>query len=206
MLMAAILLSGLGYLWAVSKGHTTLRYVLKPGTMLLMIALAVTGMPAAGRYGQLILAGLAASTAGDICLLLPNRFLQGLAAFFVAHLLYILAFTVEFTFRGRDLLLLTALALAAVPVFRLLRPGVLERGGPGLLFAVGLYMTAISVMVWRAVALGDPLVIAGAVLFYISDAILAVNRFAKPFAWADYAVMTTYYGAQYCIALSLTQR
>ncbi len=205
MLSAAILVSGLGYLWAVHKRSQPLRFLLKPGTMLLIIAMAYRGMPAAGSYGWLILAGLVASTAGDVFLLLPGRFLHGLVAFFIAHVLYIVAFSQSIHIGPSDLAVLAGLAAAAWPMLRLLRPGVLEQGGRPMLGAVGLYVTAISLMVWRAAATGQPLAIAGALLFYISDGILAVNRFAKPLAWADYAVMTTYYGAQYCIALTLSR-
>jgi uncharacterized membrane protein YhhN len=42
----------------------------------------------------------------------------------------------------------------------------------------------------------------GAVTFMISDSVLAVNRFARPFAGAHAVVMVTYYAAQMLIARS----
>jgi uncharacterized membrane protein YhhN len=64
-------------------------------------------------------------------------------------------------------------------------------------------MVAISLMVWRALASGNPLMMAGGVLFLTSDSILALRNFGRPFRWADYAVWVTYFVAQFCFALSV---
>src|SRR5438093_1270345 len=47
------------------------------------------------------------------------------------------------------------------------------------------------------------LALAGALLFMLSDGLLATDRFARRFAAADAALMTTYYAAQTLIALSV---
>lgn len=200
-----ILICGVAYLAVLGWGPAPLRYLLKPGTMLLIILMAWQRLDASSPYDWLILLGLVFSVAGDIFLALPrDRFLQGLAAFFIAHLLYIGAFTVAapLTFGWRDVVEVAGLGLIAYQVFVRLRPGVLARRR-SLLLPVALYTAVISLMVWRALALGLPLGVAGAGLFYLSDAILAFNRFGKPFPGADHAVMTTYYAAQYCLALTL---
>ena len=59
----AIGLAGMGDLFAIWRGIRWLRYVFKPGTMLLIIALAATGLPEAGAFGYLVLAGLLFSAA-----------------------------------------------------------------------------------------------------------------------------------------------
>jgi len=46
----------------------------------------------------------------------------------------------------------------------------------------------------------------GAILFYISDSILALNKFIKPIPNAQLGVMVTYYSAQYCIAWGFLNR
>jgi len=43
----------------------------------------------------------------------------------------------------------------------------------------------------------------GAVLFLISDGILAVNRFLRPFRAAQAIILSTYFVAQWLIALSV---
>ncbi|HIC51136.1 MAG TPA: lysoplasmalogenase, partial [Candidatus Marinimicrobia bacterium] len=43
----------------------------------------------------------------------------------------------------------------------------------------------------------------GAVLFLISDGLLAINRFMRPFRVAQAVILTTYFTAQWLIALSV---
>lgn len=203
-LTLAIVAAGIGDLVAIWFGRRTWRYLFKPGTMLLIIALAATAAPEAGGYGYLILAGLLCSVAGDIFLVLPaDRFIAGLISFFIAHLLYIVAFTAAGPFSLLDGLVAAALIIVGGLLFRRLQPGVLAHGGKGMLLPVSLYLTIISVMVLRAVMAREPLLLAGALLFFLSDGILAWDRFVRPFERANLAIMTTYFGAQYLIALSV---
>jgi uncharacterized membrane protein YhhN len=44
---------------------------------------------------------------------------------------------------------------------------------------------------------------AGALLFMLSDGMLAVDRFRRPFRWSRLAVLSTYFAAQWLIALSV---
>ena len=62
-----------------------------------------------------------------------------------------------------------------------LRPGVKEEGGGRLQFAVLSYVLVISLMVWTAWFTGSSLLLIGALLFYLSDAILGWNRFVHSF-------------------------
>ena len=43
------------------------------------------------------------------------------------------------------------------------------------------------------------LVALGAVLFVLSDSLIAINRFAQPVPGAKYWIMLLYYGAQYLL-------
>jgi len=45
----------------------------------------------------------------------------------------------------------------------------------------------------------------GAVLFIVSDSVLAWNRFRKKFQNAQTVILSTYYAAQWLIALSVGQ-
>lgn len=203
-LTMAILLAGTGDLVAIVLGRQSWRYLLKAGTLFLIIALAATGLPEAGLYGYLVLAGLCFSVLGDIFLVMPaDRFLPGLVSFFLAHLCYIAAFGAVRPITWADALVALGLMAVGLLFFWRLKPGVVERGGPGLVMPVALYVTVIPVMLLRAVLTGSPLAMAGAGLFYLSDAILAWDRFVRPFPGADLGVMATYFSAQYLIALTV---
>lgn len=169
-------------------------------------------------YTALVIAALGASLVGDWLLIEGEpgnrRFVGGIAAFAVAHVLYIAAFTYAQTVRGdalnlpREAALAGAIGLLALVVYVYLRPSLGAMARPVLL-----YITILSLMVHRAtsgVEVGagllsqSVLVGAGAVLFYISDLMLAVNTFAfggegrANSAW----VLSTYYCAQLFFALS----
>lgn len=200
-LSALILLAGIAYL--AGKPHTTLRYILKPGTMLLIIALALWRFDPADQYGRFILLGLALSLAGDIFLMLPSdQFLPGLASFLCAHLLYIVAFG-PVIWQGMDLLVIGALAVVGMLLFKRFFGGIMRLGGRPMLGAVALYILVICAMVWRAAVSGHAVAAAGALLFLVSDALLGWNRFAQPLPWVDLGVMSTYFTAQYLLAISV---
>ena len=181
-------------------------YLFKPLTMIGILVLAwmrYSGMPSS--YGFWILIGLVFSLAGDVFLMLPkDRFLAGLASFFVAHVAYIAAFyswvTQPIWFIAIAVLIFAGLML------RLLWPSLKKQ----LKLPVVFYIGIISVMVWLAVSvwlrIGDlpaERAALGAVLFMISDSALAINRFHSPFSWSQALVLGTYFPAQWLIALSI---
>lgn len=215
MLSVAIGVSGLVYLWAATKGWRTVLYILKPGTMLLIIALAVTGVlsGATGSYAMWVVAALVASVLGDIFLMLPkDRFIYGLSAFLAAHLIYIYAFwgALPVQWDVGDLAPVPPLVLAVWALMREISTGLRERGQKRLLPPVMVYATVIGVMAWRAGCLIGTdnvpvpvwMVASGAVLFVMSDGVLAYDRFVKAIPYRDLLVMGTYFTAQYLFALS----
>lgn len=199
--------TAVAYLYVLKRPYSWRHLVLKPSAMFFIILLAATKLPAAGVYGWLVLIALLFSVVGDVFLVLPsNHFLQGLIAFFIAHIFYVIAFPAPWRLDALDppaLLSTIALVALAASYYALLAPGANKEGGRGLQFAVILYIAVISLMVWRAVLSGNPLIIVGSLLFYVSDALLAWNRFVKSVSWGDYGVMVTYYSAQYLFTLSL---
>ena len=65
-----------------------------------------------------------------------------------------------------------------------------------LRIAVTVYMVVIGVMAGSAIAAGLPIAIAGALLFMLSDSMIAWNRFVAPFAGARLAIIVTYHVGQ----------
>lgn len=169
-------------------------------------------------YSALVLVALGWSLVGDWLLIGgasdARRFARSVVAFAVAHGFYIAALSYVQVARGMPLNLgregglAAAIGVLALVVYVYLRPRLGESSG-----VVAIYVTMLSLMVHRAVSGVDVgasllsqsvLAGAGAVLFYISDIMLAINRFvfneegAANSAW----VLSTYYCAQLFLALS----
>lgn len=120
----------------------------------------------------------------------------GVAAFAAAHLLYLWAFGLTPLQPG----LLLLVILAALPYYGLL----LWHLPPDLVLALTAYSLALATMLWRGLARGGSTGW-GALLFTLSDTMLAWNAFAQPLPHARLVVMTTYYSAQVLISLSVSQ-
>ena len=177
----------------------------KPATMLAIIGLFLTRAEPLDPYASLVLAGLICSLVGDVFLMLrPMRFLAGLIAFFVAHLIYIAAFTTlapPSAFAAGIVLLVSGAAIYAY-----LWPG-LGR----LWLPVMLYVLAIVTMTWSALSawqslgtLATAAAAVGALLFLGSDTSLGVARFRWRYPGAQVVTLGTYYAGQWLIALSAT--
>jgi uncharacterized membrane protein YhhN len=151
-----------------------------------------------------IIIGLLFSVVGDVFLMLPSdRFLYGLLAFLLAHTSYMVAFLQLPSLEEGNYLLTALLTLVAFLFLLRLHKGVLAQGGKRLLVAVTFYILLISSMVWLAFLTDNPWLITAAILFYISDATLAWDRFVRPLHHRSYLVMSTYFGAQYLFACSV---
>jgi len=196
---------------AAGRGRAPrLFFVTKPLTMVFVIAIALR--PSAGvtdTYRALVLLGLAFSLAGDVFLMLPSdRFVAGLASFLLGHLCYVAAFSLDVGLpaalvREPAVLLLILSLSGAMYVY--LWPGL-----SGMRVPVVVYVSAIAAMAWQATAralevddFGALLACIGALLFVVSDSVLAVDRFRRPFALGQVVVLGTYFPAQLLIALSV---
>ena len=200
-----VLASALLTIRAEYRGPRSWVYVCKPLTVVLVILLAFRAENAApAAYRILIIAGLLFSLAGDVFLMLPrDRFVAGLASFLVAHLCYIAAFASdgEITLSAR-----VGMALAAYGAVML---GRLWASLGSLKGPVACYVLVILLMTWLAVsryALAGPAgsgpAAAGALLFAASDSLLAWDRFKGRLRAAQALVLSTYFAAQWLIALS----
>lgn len=183
---------------------TPLGYVTKPLATIAVLLIAVRALPpVSARYRALISAGLVASLAGDVLLMLPgDRFAAGLACFLIAHLLYIGAFASE---KGgmRNPAAATTIAIFAVSMLAFLWADLGAMRVP-----VSAYVGVISVMAWQAFARwgrspGAELAALGAMSFLLSDGALALGRFRGEFAGGTLLVLVSYWLAQWLIARSV---
>lgn len=205
-LSALALISGALAIRFDRKGLRRLFYLFKPLTMVLIIVIgAIAGTPVPAAYKIFILAGLLCSLAGDVFLMFPDKlFKASLVAFLTAHVFYILAFKPG---PGRPVSvgILLPFMIFGLLMFRTLAPSL-----GALKLPVLIYIAAITVMAWLAASRfiyeggTRPLfAFAGAVLFLVSDSVLAYDRFAKEIGPAQIIILGTYFPAQLLIALSV---
>lgn len=189
-LIAALSFAALSAL-AVWKNLPRLEYIAKPSVM---IALFLWLWKSAGLNGALFWFGLGIlfSLAGDVLLMIaPQRlFLAGLAAFVFAHTAYVIGFNTplsEITVRG--IFLAVTIGSGGVGILRRIIAPLAAQGQVRLRIPIIVYGAIISIMLLSAlIKLTDVnwsasaawLVGAGAFLFYISDIILAWNKFVAP--------------------------
>src|SRR5699024_5183823 len=207
-LVVLIVISAVLYhLFAIYFKNRIVKYVLKPGTMGLIIILAAYNSALDSAFGMCVVVALIFSVIGVVFLRLEGKwFVPGLFIFLVALLVSIVAFLVTFSFDfASSTFFCTVLIwfLVAIGFFLLLYPSVQQEGGAKLSFAVALYITIISVMVWSAVLVGIGIIIVASILFLVSDAVLAFDKFKQRFTSAEYMVMATYFSAQLLFALSI---
>jgi len=204
LLVAVVLVAALDW-FAVGTDRRRLEYAAKPLTMAALIALALSLDVSQPSVRAAVLVALVLCLVGDVALLLPGEdwFVVGLGAFLVAHLVYV----VSFWWRGIGVQgLLVGLVMVGVAVAVLGRRIVsaVARGPQRALTApvVG-YIGVISAMVATAVGTGEAAAVAGAILFYCSDALIAWTRFIRDLPHGRLAVMITYHLAQILLVLSL---
>jgi uncharacterized membrane protein YhhN len=179
---------------AVARGNKVLEYVAKPAT-LAFLALFANSLAGASHA---LIAALLFSLLGDVYLMLPaDLFLAGLGAFLFGHVAYVAAFDVPLL--SRLLWFVVAAILSSPLALRILR----AVDDSALRVAVACYMAVITLMVASAIASGSPPAIAGSLLFFASDAMIAWNRFVQPFGWARVGIIVTYHLGQLGLVLGL---
>lgn len=183
------------------------KYILKPGTMILIIALAIYGSGLETTFAKWGVVALFFSVIGDVFLMLNNRwFVHGLISFFIAHVFYIIAFWNSFALdmtSQTSIFVAVSLFIFSIWFFVLLLRFVTEDGGVKLAFAVAVYIFVISIMMWSASLTGSGILVVASLLFVISDAVLAYDKFRHPFRVAEHIVMITYFTAQLLFAISI---
>ena len=185
-------------------------YVLKPVSTLLVTAVSLLSLltPAAQpSFTMWVTVGLIFSLGGDVALMFASRraFLIGLVLFLLTHIVYSLAFTVPNGFHAADLVTGAILLGIGAAIFFYLRSGLGSMQVPVLLYIlITCFMVNRAISTFSGDAFTTPqvwLISLGAVLFMISDVILAVNRFHHPIE-AHRLSLFPYYLGQLLIALS----
>jgi len=215
---------GLTEIYVELRGIAFLKYGLKP---LLMISLAIfyfTQSKAASKFDKLIITALVFSLFGDIALMLPPdskqlSFMAGLVSFLIAHVFYILGFANNIKESQKPLkageIFASALPFLAFGVsFFLYMKDDLHK----MLLPVLFYTSVICTMGTTAALRNKRVnaasfiwVLAGAIIFILSDSTIALSKFVfspeNPLPYARLIIMALYITAQYLIAVgSLKKR
>ena len=173
---------------ALWKHWSRLEYVAKPAVM---IVLFIWLWASAGMNGTLIWFGLGIffSLLGDVLLMisLDRMFLAGLVAFLLAHIAYLIGFNIPLPmFSAWSLVFAVMVGLGGTRIIR----RILESVGnnrmrrPIIVYSLVISLMLLSAMMkltdvtWSVNA--SALVSLGAFLFYLSDIVLAWNKFVAP--------------------------
>jgi uncharacterized membrane protein YhhN len=153
-------------------------------------------------------AGLLFSWAGDVVLEFSknngNIFIIGLACFLLAHIMY---FTVFVITPGKNSILSSRFyLLVPVIIYGIVLVSFLYDDLADMRLPVIAYAIVILIMLAGAVNRIEKvktesyyLVLTGAILFVISDSVIAVNKFSHQFESSGVLIMSTYVIAQYLI-------
>jgi len=165
-------------------------------------------------FHRLILIALVFSWVGDITLQLniikEDFFIIGLGSFLVAQLIYLVAF---FSTKGPNVVSRKIYLTIPVVFYCVFILWVLWDGLGDMMMPVTVYCVVIHVMLLAAINRKEKvnsqsyqLVLFGAILFILSDSLIAINKFEQSFELARIAIMTSYVTAQYLIAIGCVRQ
>jgi uncharacterized membrane protein YhhN len=198
---ATSLAISVAYLGPMTGEASPLRTAVKTAAIavLALFPLAFLGAQDAPAFALFVLfAALALSAVGDFFLALRDQtrfFVPGLLAFLLAHVAYLTAFL---PYAHAPTTAATLAILAAVTAAGVLIVAITPKLGR-LRLPVFAYFTVIMAMVAAAFCINAaPWYLgAGAAIFALSDSLIAVRKFLKPFPGINEAVWITYIAAQF---------
>ena len=153
------------------------------------------------KRDRIVLFALFFSCLGDTFLMFQqmnqNFFLMGLGAFLLGHVCYILLFQKEG--KSRHFRWLPFISYACLLLFFLLNRIPADFKIPVTLYAVVITLMGIRASERQVKDKSYEVVLIGAVLFIISDSLIALNKFVVSVPLAGFWIMSTYVVAQYLI-------
>lgn len=208
-LVSALFMATLFFEWQLT------HYLVKPMFMVVLMVFHFKAIPQKfGLFSKLIQFGLFFSWIGDIALMFDEKveilFVVGLAAFLIAHLGYAAAFLNSIKRSNKPIKGLKALGFAGpFAVFTGAFFFFIKEGLPQELFVPVLaYTVVISLMgitaAWRhghVNARTFNWILIGAILFILSDCVIAVNKFVVDFDYDAILNMTLYLSGQFMITV-----
>jgi uncharacterized membrane protein YhhN len=199
----------IGITYTIFDSHLSFLPGLVLKGLIIPVLILIYLLNARHKMNGFILAALIFSWAGDV--ILDFSFIPGLLCFLLAHVMYIIAFFKtcgNSIFKIKRVFILLPLILYGTGLVFLLY-GHLD----GMRLPVIIYSVVILTMLAGSInrrervnSLSFNLVFTGALLFVISDSLIAVNKFGYPFRFSGIAIMTTYIVAQYLIVAGVLKQ
>ena len=158
----------------------------------------------------IILLALLFSVAGDIFIVLENKFVFGLASFLLCHILYIFYFYMRKIEYSYMTIIITLIFAALFFVFLILKRN--NNLKNSMIIPVIIYVLVLSIMLISAVSFDIGrykhlyLFSIGAILFFISDASLSIDKFVYNYKFTYIIVLLTYYLSQTFIMIGVLQK
>lgn len=175
---------------------------------ILILLLLLNLNPLTNRLHGFMIAGLLFSWAGDIILEFSgsnaNMFIPGLACFLLAHIMYLTIFITtpgKNSILGSRIMLLLPVIIYGAALVLYLYDDLKEMKLPVIIYAIVILfmLTGAINRIDKVKTKSFLLVLAGAILFVISDSAIAINKFSYKFEYSGLVIMSTYIVAQYLI-------
>lgn len=201
----------IGFIQIILQNHTSFYpgFIAKALIIPVLIMLFLLNLnPLTNRLHCFMIAGLLFSWAGDIILEFSgahaSMFIPGLACFLLAHIMYLTVFITtpgKNSIIGNRIQLLLPVIIYGVTLVLYLYGDLKELKLPVIVYAIViLFMLAAAInRIEKVKKKSFWLVLAGAILFVISDSAIAINKFSYKFEYSGIVIMSTYIAAQYLI-------
>lgn len=192
----------IGILFDIPKLYAVAKPLLMI-TLLLHFVSASKGYPSWRIY---VIAAIVFSWGGDVLLMKSSMFIPGLASFLVAHILYIITYQKTGASQGKlKSLDVAKFLLIGSVLFWVLYPGLGDLQIPVILYALTILLMGIWAHKRRGATSSASflMVSTGAMLFVLSDSMIAINKFTIAVPAERLLVMSTYITAQYLIIQGL---
>jgi alkenylglycerophosphocholine hydrolase len=186
----------IGYISTLQYRPYPFSYLVKVIPILSLAVIARVNI--SGVKGKFVVAGMLFSAVGDTLLAFSGKglFVFGLSAFALAHVMYIMAFFREPAFKSPRILFAGGFLLYGLAIGYFIVPNMQRMQIPVSIYIVLIIMMGISTVAGKN---NHYLVIVGAVLFIISDSVIAFNMFVWKISNSSFWIMITYYPAQFLI-------
>ena len=188
--------------------NKTIRYITKPILMPLIILYYSFGVGFQSIYWLLIIA-LVFGWLGDIFLMLGhegNWFMLGLGSFLIGHIFYIILYILIneniLMFPVWGLFLLIPLIFLALLFYSKIHGKMEQLTVPTIIYLITIFSMSVCALLLlsKFELISFLFVYLGAILFMVSDGLIALNKFNKPIPKRGVYVMFTYGLAQLFIA------